>query len=256
MNSQKSLDLAGLAGKLLLENGAEIFRTQDTMHRILDCCGYPNHNIFVISNGIFATVNEGEEDHCNLVRHVPLGSVNLSKISVVNQIARELENGRYSPEEAFEQFNNIENSVKKESVGLLLFASGMGACAFCFMLGGKFIDLPFAFFLGFILQVFIFLFEKHLPNLLTTLCASFIATILSILFTYLFPGVHVESLVIGAIIILVPGVAFTTGIRELFNGDYLSGIIHLSNALLIGICIASGVALALGMVQALGGSFL
>ena len=40
-----------------------------------------------------------------------------------------------------------------------------------------------------------------------------------------------DKVIIGVIILLVPGVALTTSIRELFNGDYLSGCIHLADAL-------------------------
>ena len=74
-----ALELAGHAGCILLKNGAEIFRVQETMTRILDAYGVTDHNVYVISNGIFATEGEGTEHALSLVRHVPLGGVNLSR---------------------------------------------------------------------------------------------------------------------------------------------------------------------------------
>lgn len=255
MNSQYALDLAGYAGELLLKNGAEIFRTQDTMHHILNHCGYPNHNIYVISNGIFATVNEGKEDRCTLVRHVPLGSVHLGMISEINRIVRNLEKDELSPEMTFDALRNLPARIYKESSLLSLFSSGVGAAAFCYMLGGFPCDIPFAFILGCLLQLFLMISEQKIPFFLTTLCGSFLVTLGSKFFTLFLPTLHFHSLVIGANIILVPGVAFTTSIRELFNGDYLSGIIHIVNALLTAICIAAGVAMALSATTYLGGIF-
>ena len=44
----------------------------------------------MLSNGIFASANENKEDACSIVRHVPLGAVNLAKISALNQLARDI----------------------------------------------------------------------------------------------------------------------------------------------------------------------
>ena len=99
-NSQRIMNLSVLAGVTLLKSGAEIFRVQDTMQRILDAFEVHNYNVYVISNGIFATINENQPDHYSVVRHVPLGSVNLEKIDEINQISREICARKYTLEEA------------------------------------------------------------------------------------------------------------------------------------------------------------
>ena len=50
-----------------------------------------------------------------------------------------------------------------------------------------------------------------------------------------------DKIIIGGLIILVPGVPFTSSIRDFFNGDYLSGTIRLIDALLVSLCMAIGV---------------
>lgn len=97
---RKALELAGHAGCILLKNGAEIFRVQETMTRILCAYGVTDNNVYVISNGIFATEGEGTEHALSLVRHVPLGGVNLSRIDAVNAISREICEGRWTTDEA------------------------------------------------------------------------------------------------------------------------------------------------------------
>jgi uncharacterized membrane protein YjjP (DUF1212 family) len=67
-------------------------------------------------------------------------------------------------------------------------------------------------------------------------------------------GADFNSIVIGAIIPLVPGVSFSTSIAELFNGDHVSGTIHLMDAILSAACIAIGVGAAVYLVRMLGGA--
>ena len=69
-------------------------------------------------------------------------------------------------------------------------------------------------------------------------------------------GILSDKIIIGGIIPLVPGVALTTGIRDLFSGDYLSGSIRMIDALLTGMCIAIGVGGAIKIFQLLWGGTL
>jgi uncharacterized membrane protein YjjP (DUF1212 family) len=50
--------------------------------------------------------------------------------------------------------------------------------------------------------------------------------------------------------ILTPGIAFTMGIRDFVQGDYLSGTIRMIDALLIAASIAIGTGLVLGAYAA------
>jgi uncharacterized membrane protein YjjP (DUF1212 family) len=65
-----------------------------------------------------------------------------------------------------------------------------------------------------------------------------------------------DKIVIGSIMPLVPGIAFTTSIRDFYNGDFLSGTIHLIDALLTALCIAVGVCISIYICQLLGGGAL
>ena len=64
----------------------------------------------------------------------------------------------------------------------------------------------------------------------------------------LIPG----AAIIGALMVLTPGVALTMGVRDILNGDYLSGSIRLLDALLIAGSIAGGVVLGWIMARGLG----
>ena len=64
-------------------------------------------------------------------------------------------------------------------------------------------------------------------------------------------------MIIGAIMPLVPGIALTTSIRDFFNGDYLSGTIHMIDALLTSFSIAVGVGAVMTIYRiVMGGALL
>ncbi len=280
--TQRILDTAVLAGELLLKNGAEIFRVQDTVCCILKAYGIGDYNVYIISNGIFVSVNENKEDFCSAVRHVPLGKVHLGNIAEANQVSREICDGSCTLERARERLDEIIYpngnekshlrmdagmvSVEKDgprrrsedSPWLLIPACGMGSACFCYLFGGSPYDSFLAFFLGVILQVFLLgAGKQRISKFISSLMGSFIVTIGSAGIVYLGLNASFDKMVIGAIIPLVPGVAFTNSIREFFNGDYLSGSIHLIDALLSGICIALGVGLGINLFKVLtGGAFL
>ena len=54
-SSEEVLKLASEVGSLLLQNGAEISRVEETMERIAAHYGVSGENFFVLSNGIFTT---------------------------------------------------------------------------------------------------------------------------------------------------------------------------------------------------------
>lgn len=84
------LTLAVEIGDAMLQNGGEIYRVEDTVMKIMAAYQLEDYDVYVLSNGIFASANEGKEDACSMIRHVPLGSVNLLKISKLNQLARDI----------------------------------------------------------------------------------------------------------------------------------------------------------------------
>ena len=56
LDQRDVLDAAMTAGHILLENGAEIFRVEETIDRICHHFGVQSENAFVLSNGIFMSM--------------------------------------------------------------------------------------------------------------------------------------------------------------------------------------------------------
>lgn len=90
---KRVLDVAMGAGRILLQSGAEIFRVEETMHRIMTHYGVEEHSAFVLSSGIFLTGEHHDGQMYANVKHIPLHATKLHKVDAVNRLSRDIERG-------------------------------------------------------------------------------------------------------------------------------------------------------------------
>lgn len=254
--SRQILNLAISAGEVLLKNGGEIYRVQETVSRILEAYGIEDYNVFVVTNGIFATVHEQEEDAGSMVRYVTIGDVDLQMIANINQLSREICAGEYTVEQASKRLEEYKSAKGSGKIANIL-ACGMAGASFCYLFGGRVYDSIISFFMGMLLGIFLFTASKHhTSKFILNIIGSAIVTAGGLVLYAAGTGIWFDKVIIGGIIPLVPGVALTTAIRDLFGGDYLSGSIRLIDALLTAMCIAIGVGAAVKAFQFItGGAF-
>lgn len=62
---------------------------------------------------------------------------------------------------------------------------------------------------------------------------------------WVIPGMDGNAVITGAIMPLVPGVTFTTAIRDILNGDYSSGTSRMMEALVVALSVAVGIGTAM-----------
>ena len=238
-DNQKILDLAYEAGSILLENGAEISRVEETMRRIATHYGVEEESFFVLSNGIMATGKNYARS-----QFIPIKGASLDKVVAVNQLSREVEQGRYTLEQLEHRLKGIR-AMKAKPAWEQILASAVGSTAFCIIFGGSFMDCIASFIAGMVLWVFmLFVATKQLSRIVSTVSGGLLATLLCFGMYRIGLGNYLSNMIIGAIIPLIPGVAFTNGIRDMANEDYIAGTTRLLDAMLTFFCIALGVALA------------
>ena len=210
------LELALEAGRILLRNGAEIFRVEETIEHICKRFGVEAVDSFVLSNGIFLTAYSKGKENFAKVKHVPMAGIHLGIVTEVNDLSREISAGRVGIDEAFRRLEEIEKLPPKKSLYLVL-AAGLGSGSFCYLLKA---------------------------NIWESLIA------LNINFPF---AVSLDKVIIGSILPLVPGVAFTNAIRDIANSDFISGTVRMIDALLVFVYIAIGVGTVLSAYNSILG---
>ena len=239
------LDCAMQAGSILLKNGAEIFRVEETVARICTHYGVESEKAFVLSNGIFLTAGSGDEPFYAKVQHIPVSGARLDRVAAVNQLSREIEEKDLPPQEIRRRLTEIEEMPEKP-VLVKLLASAVGSGCFCCMFGGSLTDCAGAFLTGFLLYIYVLkLFTPHLSKIIGNIGGGALVTILCMLLCRVGLGESMNYMIIGSIMPLIPGIPFTNGVRDIADGDYIAGSVRLLDAILVFVCIAAGVGLVI-----------
>ena len=248
-----ALDIASEAGHILLENGAEISRVEETMERIATYYGVDSKSFFVLSNGIFTTSSFNK--YAN-VEFIPFKGTQLDKVVAVNQLSRDIAAGKYTMDAALARLHEIRR-MKPHPVWEQVLASALGSAGFCIVFGGGLLDCAASFVCGALLWLFVlYVSAPKLSKIVGNLAGGLFVTGLCILFHRIGFGHSLANMIIGAIIPLIPGVPFVNGVRDLAGEDYIAGATRLLDALLVFFCIAAGVMLAFFCDRLLTGSMI
>lgn len=237
----RAMDLVMEAGKLLLASGGEVFRAQSTMEIMAESLGIKDFHVYVLTNGIFASALQGTVSE---VRHIPSVTVNLGRVEAVNAISRQLAAGALDLEAAERA---LAEAQRRPIYGprRQLLAAALGSACFAFLFGGRGAEALAAFAAGALETLVCQQFgRRRISRIFTDIVAAALCTAVCIAARgLLWPRLDVNTAIIGALMVLTPGVALTMGIRDIINADYLSGAIRLLGAVLVAGCLAAGVGL-------------
>ena len=253
-DGRRVLDAAMEAGHILLQNGAEISRVEETMERICRHYGVESGEFFVLSNGIFTTGGHGTGRAYARVQHIPVRGAQLDKVVAVNQLSREIAEGRCDRIEDVERRLEEINRMPAAKEWLQVLASGAGSAFFCSLLGGGIADSVAAFIAGFLLYIFVLkVAVPRLSKIVSNIMGGMLVVLVCLACHRLGLGGNLSPMISGAIMPLVPGIAFTNGIRDIADGDYISGAVRLLDAVLVFMCIAIGVGVMFTIYHSLTG---
>ena len=227
---RRIMDFIMAAGQTLLENGAEVFRVEQTMEIMARSFHLREFHVYILTNGIFASAGTAEISE---VRNVPVRTTHLGRVAAVNELSRQIAAGGLTLDEAEAQLARAQRiPFPNDRVQLVAGLSG----AFCF-----------AMIFGGTLRA-----GLNLPGGFRKITTASLITLVCLPLCHLL-GTEASHAIIGTLMILTPGIAFTMGIRDFVQGDYLSGTIRMIDALLVAACIAIGTGFVLWCYSLLTG---
>ncbi len=251
---QQALSLCVLAGEIMLKNGAETYRVEDTMARLLIACGYKASDCFVASTGIFVGITTEVGESYNIVRKVKSRSTNLEKVALVNAFSRAFVSGAITADDIVEELGRVDTRTPPYSNAFKILVAGAACAGFSFLLDGNLTDCLAGFLIGSFIQLFT-MKSKNLSPVLLNMFGGVLIAFLSLLMLNLGISDNLDKVIIGALMPLLPGVAFTNAIRDVLEGDYLSGSARLMDALIVAVAVAAGVGSFLQMWLVIFGQF-
>lgn len=255
---RRVLTLAVCAGEIMLKNGAETYRVEDTIVRICKVYGISNVESFVTPTGIFVTVDyeNGSDEPITFIKRIKTRTIDLNKVSKVNTFSRSLMDTRYSIENGLRILKDIE-SYPTYPKYIRVFCAGLASSFFGALLGAGILDFLSSFTISMIVFLAVNYLERHQANFfIQNALGSAIASLLALLFVYLGFGINLDKIIISSIMILLPGVAITNAVRDSISGDLISGTARGVEALITAVSIASGVGIIMNLwFHSLGGRF-
>ena len=248
---KKILKTALLAGELMIVSGAEIYRVEDTMYHILEYAVPATHTEFALPTVISLSlwIDGGV---ITLTQRVRERETSLNRIYLINNISRELCEGKIDIDEAYNRLAEVRTA--RQYSRLRHFLSVVGICIFfTLLLGGGYREGLLAAGVGCVLALTLLAAEKlGFNEFCRNIIGTFFVVILANLLSRLLPfDLAQDVLIIGAIMPIVPGVTFTTAIRDTLNGDYTSGMSRMLEAVVTAIAIASGAGFAMWLLGVL-----
>lgn len=241
------IDLALWAGQMLLHNGAESQRVEETVHRLGTGLGCDWLDILVSPNAIIATTSSGNEFRTKVRRVVGM-TVNLGVICDINEISRRVELGEMNRHAVRAQLEWIDKLERPYNRWLVAGMVGLSCGAFSQLFGG---DAPI-FLATWVAATTAMIVRQQLMfyrfnTYLTVIATAFIAGLMASLPTVLGWQETADTTLAASVLLLVPGVPLINAVEDIIKGHSVTGITRALMGTLISLAIALGLLLAISL---------
>ena len=250
-NIKDAKDLMNLSlytGALLIQNGAESYRAEDTIERICkSVSNISNVSAYALPSAIFISM-EFEGETLSNFRKITISDTNLYKIDRVNSFSREFVSRDLSIKEAYDRLFEIDGT--EENPKKIYLGGGIAASFFSVLFGGDVKDFAASFFIGILIPIVLDkLSYLKLSFFINNIICAFVTSILAIICVHFGLGSNIDMIIIGVIMLLVPGVAITNSVRDIMSGEFITGAITMIKAFFIALAIAFGVGVGLKIMR-------
>ena len=238
-------------GDLLLDAGAEISRVEDTLSRMGKAYEAVRMDVFVIPSLISISIElTAGEDTTRTRRIRSNGLTDFYRLQKLNALSRSCCAEPLPVAALRERLDAVAAGRKPFSV--ILGGSVLAAASFALFFGGSVWDA----LVSAIFAVAIVLIQEHLGRTeLDTVAFNLLVSLqiglgVGVVCGFV-PALHMDKILIGDIMLLIPGLAMTNAVRNMLVGNTISGAVRLAESLIWAAALAGGFMVALLIVGAI-----
>lgn len=226
-------------GEGILRCGGEIHRVEDTISRICYAYHAAHVEVFSISSLVIASIRMPDGGYSSQTRRILDTTNDLHRLSQYNEISREICDGRINLPEA-----QIRLKQAKRSRPYPAWLSGIGAAfaagGFALFFGGTILDGLAAAVIGLLIILLGAYRPPYMNAMAHSILRSFVAGVFAELAVHVGFGNNLDKVMIGTIMLLIPGLAIASSARDMLCGDIVTGAVRLLQSLLLAAVIALG----------------
>ena len=249
-------------GVTMLKSGGEVYRVEDTICRLIRAYGGENPHVFAIPSHIVATAEMGGREMTSS-RRLMAPCINLEMLDRVNDLARHV--CRETPDAKTMRARLEAQLGGKQAIrGMTveatptytlwqkMFIYALVAFSFTLFFGGNLADAIASALIGVVMLFCARLSHTLRGNtLFNDILSAAVAAALAVTSVRLGLAADADKIIIGNVMLLIPGVELVNGMRDFIAGDIQAGLMHVAEALFLAIGIAVGAA---GVLTILGGA--
>lgn len=249
MNYNKVLDMATEVGHRLAINGAEIFRVEESITRIL--CAYGiEAQVFAIPNCLIVSTETPDGSPITKMRRIRANGTDIASVEQYSDLSRKICSEIPDPDIAAQWIKDTDNAHMSYNSPIILTGYFFSAAGFAVFFGGGWIEFLIAGLCGLLTGILLrFLNRFHVNPFFSTTAAAFLLAIAAYFVGGLIAPCNADAIVTGTLMILVPGLLFTNAMRDIIFGDTNSGINRIVQVLLIAAAIALGTGAAWNLAR-------
>ena len=254
MDYNKLLDLATDLGYELAMSGAETFRVEESISRVLAAYGVESE-VFAIPNYLVVSIQTEDGQPITRMRRIGMHGNDLDSVEKFNGLSRAFCNRRPDPKEGLKWLDHVRSQRLKYSTPMFYLGNFLGAAGYGLFFGGNVVDAFCAgicgMLIGFVDRI---MSDLKANQFFRTIAESFLMAMLAYTLGALNIAQSPDAVSIGALMILVPGLLFTNAMRDIIYGDTNSGVNRIVQVFLIAVAIALGTATAWNFAAILWGT--
>ena len=233
-----------LAGQMIMENGGETYRAEETVCRMGEGFGLRDVESFAVPSGLFISYKDEEQRLESSVKRVHRGSFNLYRVDEVNRVSRHVAEGQMTLADSLKRLREIRIEAGPFRGAWSVLSAAVCAGGFAVLFGGRWAEIAVsAVAAALVHAVCLAMNRVHSSWMAPQIVGGFLTALLPHVLSLFFP-LQVEAAIAGALMPLVPGIAMTNAVQDTMRGDMVSGISHGVEALLTACLIAGGAILS------------
>lgn len=254
MDYNTLLDLATDLGYELAMSGAETFRIEESITRVLSSYGV-QAEAFAIPNYLVVSIITDSGKPITRMRRIGQHGNDLDSVEKFNGLSRALCNRKPEPKIGLEWLKMVKSQKIFYSRPAIYLGNFLGALGFALFFGGNWTDGICAgicgLLVGFITR---FLEDMKANHFFRTIAAAFAMSLLAYIMSVIGIAPNVDAVIIGTLMLLVPGLLFTNAMRDIIYGDTNSGVNRIVQVLLIAVALALGTGAAWNVIASIWGA--
>ena len=226
-------------GEKMLCSGAEVSRVEDSIVRICSAYGAQRVDVFTITSSIVVSADFEGKTYTQ-TRRIKSYTTDFDMLDKLNNLSRYI--CANTPDEDETEAKLREILGKKDYpffVRLIFWAITAGA--FTVFFGGSITDGITSSFIGALLMLCVEAVDRTgINKVFSNFFCSLFVTAAAHISVYAGIGASEDKIIIGNIMLLIPGLALTNSLRDLIGGDIMSGVLRFCEACLIAAGVAAG----------------